>query len=127
MRTLVDLAIAVSEGEKAENVSPLVKSAMEQYRAEREAQAATEIVELVRTIEGRKVETRKEIRQLKEKMRKLTSALDDLDRRWEFAQATNNFIPVLAFFQMASAHDLPNPDDFARLSMVPDGWKKGKK
>ncbi|MHA2279972.1 MAG: hypothetical protein ACXAC5_03725 [Promethearchaeota archaeon] len=123
MKALIELAMAVSEGEQARDVSDLVKQAMEQFRAESEAAASTDIVELVRTIEAHKVAERKSIKKLKVDLKRMVAKLEDLDRRWAYAQSTNNFLPVLVFFGKAHASDLINPDDFDKLSTVPADWK----
>jgi hypothetical protein len=56
-------------------------------------------------------------------VKKLVSGLNDLDRRWAYAQETSNFLPVLAYFERVSPNDLSDPSDFARLTTVPADWK----
>lgn len=123
MKALIELALAVSEGEQTQDVSPLVKQALEQCKAESEAAAATDIVALVRKIEAHKLDERKKIRHAKAQLKRMVAALEDLDRRWAFAQGSNNFLPVLAFFGEVSPNDLLNPDDFDKLTNVPADWK----
>ena len=101
----------------------MVKQALEAHRASKKAAAFQDIADLVDRIEGHKVAERAKIRKIKVELRKVTSALDELDRRWAYAQETNNFVPVLAFFNMVSANDLANPDDFAKLSSVLADWQ----
>ena len=127
MRALIDLATSVLEGEKAQDVSDLVKSAMRQIRAENEAKAASDIVSLVRKIEEHKVTKRTEIRQLKAKLNQIVAALNDLDRRWEYAQGSNNFLPVLRFFDMVVPSDLVDPSSFDDVTTVPTSFKAKKK
>lgn len=124
MNALVDLALAISEKEKTpETASALVKSALEQHRVEKEAAASQDIVALLRQIEQHKLKARGDIRKAKVALKKLVAGLDDLDRRWEYAQATNNFLPVLAYFGKVTTHDLADPSDFERLTNVPGDWK----
>jgi len=127
MRALIDLALAVEEGEKVrEGVSETVKKALEKHRMEREEAASNDIVALLRRIEAHKLGSRAQIRRLKAELKKITSGLNDLDRCWEYAQSTNNFIPVLAFFGEVSASDLADPSSFESLSAVPADWGKGE-
>lgn len=123
MKALVELAQAISEGsEQIQDVSELVQAAMEQCKEEALDAAKSDIVTLVRKISAHKVTAVAEIRKLKVAMKKLTSALDDLDRRWAYSQATNNFLPVLAFFNEVNPSDLANPDDFNKLTSVPSDF-----
>jgi len=123
MKALVDLAMAVQDGERTQDVSPLVKQALEQFKTEREAEASTEIVELVRKIEQYKITHRDAIRKLKVQIKALVSDLETLDLRWAYAQQSNNFLPVLAFFEMVHRTDLLNPADFDKLTAVPSEFK----
>lgn len=123
MRALVELALAVSEKERASSeVSPMVQKALEKHRAEREEAASNDIVSLLRTIESHKQLKRQTIRQLKHQLRAEVAALDDLDRRWAFAQSSNNFLPVLQFFKLVMPQDLASPDEFAGLTKVPEDF-----
>lgn len=124
MRALVELALAVAEKERSGgDVSPMVQKALEKHRKEREEAASDEIVELLRTIERHKLGERQTVRRLKAQLKQVVNALDDLDRRWAFAQATNNFLPVLAFFGRVNRHDLANPDEWDVLTTVPSDFK----
>lgn len=120
---LVDLALAVSEQERSiEDVSPVVKKALEKHKAEQEEAASNSIVELLRTIENYKVTTRRDIRRLKSQLKKMTSCLNQLDHCWDYAQKTSNFLPVLAFLGKLNKHDLPNPEDYDKLTQVPENF-----
>jgi hypothetical protein len=124
MNALVELALAISEKEKvSEDVSDVVKTALEKHRQEREEAASNDIVALLRQIETHKLEQRRNIRKLKSELNCTVKALDDLDRRWAYAQATNNFLPVLAFFHSVSPNDLVNSEDFDLLTTVPADFK----
>ena len=124
MRALVELALAINEEERqSDEASSMVQKALEKHRAEREEAASNDIVELLRMIDSHKTEKRQSIRQLKATLKKTIANLGDLDRRWAYAQKTNNFIPVLEFFNKVEAGDLSNPSDFAALSVVPGDFK----
>ena len=124
MKALVELALAINEKEKAsEEVSPMVQKALEKHREEREEAASNDIVKLLRQIEQHKMGERQNIRRLKADLKRTIDRLADLDRRWAFAQKTNNFLPVLAFFGQVNPHDLANPADFDALTKVPDDFK----
>lgn len=124
MKALVALALAVQEGERSSNtVSPTTKKALEKYRLESEEAASNDIVELMRRIEDTKLATRATIRKLKAQTNAAVKGLNDLDRRWDYAQETDNFLPVLAYFGSIGPSDLSNPEDFAKLTTVPDDWK----
>jgi len=127
MKALIELATSVLEGEKAQDVSDLVKSALEQIQAENQAKAASDIVDLVRKIETHKVEQRTEIRKLKAQLNKVVAGLDDLDRRWAYAQKTNNFLPVLRVFGLVQPHDLLDHSTYDAVTNVPDSFKVAKK
>jgi len=123
MRSLVELALAINEKERVpESANPVVKKALEKHRAEREEAASNDIVSLLRKIEEHKLVNRRSIRQLKARLKEAKAALDDLDRRWEYAQQTSNFLPVLKFFNAVVPHDLANPADFDGLTSVPADW-----
>jgi len=127
MRALVELALAISEKEKAAgDVSPMVQKALEKHRQEREEAASNDIVTLLRDIESHKLAKRQEIRRLKAELKRTVSSLDDLDRRWAFAQSSNNFLPVLAFFNRVAPRDLANPEDFETLTKVPADFSTGE-
>jgi hypothetical protein len=126
MKALVELAEAISEGEKAQDVSELVQSALEQYKAETKSAASTDIVSLVRKIEQHKVEKKKEIRRLKRSLNDVIGGLKELDRRWAYAQKSNNFMPVLEHFGLVDRNQLVNPSDFDELVRVPSDFKETK-
>lgn len=124
MNALVELALAISEKERAsDDVSPMVKKALEKHRVEREEAASNDIVDLLRIIESHKLEKRQAIRKLKSQLKQEIAALGDLDRRWAYAQSSNNFLPVLGFFDRVTRNDLINPDDFDELTSVPKDFK----
>lgn len=123
MNALVELALAVTEENETTGVSDMVKKALEKHRSEREEAAANDIVALLRTIEQHKQQQRATIRRLKGELSRAKAGLDDLDRRWAFAQKTNNFLPVLAFFNRVQRHQLANPDDFDTLTSVPKDFE----
>lgn len=127
MKALIELATSVLEGEKAQDVSDLVKSALEQIQAENQAKAASDIVALVRRIEAHKLEQRTEIRRLKAQLNKIVAGLDDLDRCWAYAQKTNNFLPVLKLFGLVQPRDLLDASTFDAVTSVPDSFKVTKK
>lgn len=124
MKALVELAQAVAEGEKSQDVSELVQSAMDQYREETKSAASADIVALVRKIETHRQEQRLEIRRAKAKLKQIIAGLEDMDRRWAYAQSTNNFMPVLELFSLVNRDDLVNPADFDTLARVPADWKE---
>jgi len=120
MKSLVELALAVTENEKQrENVSPVVKKALAKHREEQEEAASNDIVALLRRIETHKLEVRGDIRRIKAQLKSSVAGLGDLDRRWAYAESTANFLPVLAFFNLVSASDLANPADFQTMTTVP--------
>lgn len=123
MRALIDLALAITEKERnASEVSPMVQKALEKHREEREEAASNDIVSLLREIESHKLNERQQIRILKNQLKKVTAGLNDLDRRWAYAQKSNNFLPVLKFFGRVTAHDIANPADFEELTSVPSDF-----
>lgn len=119
MKALVDLAVAVEERETTTGVSEMVQRALEAHKATRQEAAFQDIAELVEKIETHKLTQRAEIRRLKAGLKKITNGLDTLDRCWAFAQKSNNFMPVLAFFNLVSPDDLANPEDFNKMTSVP--------
>lgn len=122
MRALIDLALAVSDGEKvANNVSDVVRQALEQMKVERESAAAQDIVSVLKTMEVERTKSRKEIRRLKMEAKRLVDRLNQMDRAWAFAQETNNFVPVLRHLGLAQESDF-EPEDFAKLSEIPADW-----
>jgi len=123
MNALVELALAISEDNKTpDTASELVKAALAKHRIEKTEAASNDIVDLLRTMESHKVKVRSDIRKAKAALKKLVAGLNDLDRRWEYAQSTNNFLPVLAFFGKVQAHELADPSDFDRLTAVPEDF-----
>lgn len=123
MQALVELALAVHESEReSESVSPIVKAALKKHREEQQEAASNDIVGLLRKMESQKLQTRKSIRRLKAELKTEKAKLDDLDRRWAYAQQTANFLPVLAFFGMIHKHDVSSPEDFDTLIRVPSDW-----
>lgn len=125
MKALIDLAVAVAEKEENSNMSPVVQKAMEKHRQEREEAASNDIVELLRMMEGFKAQARKDIKRARVEMNRLKGRLDEVDRRWAYAESTANFLPVLQFFNKVVACDLTNPEDFDQLTSVPRDWKSG--
>lgn len=124
MQALIELAMAINEKERAsEDVSPMVAKALEKHRVEREEAASNDIVALLRRIESHKLEKVREIRRKKVELKKTVAGLDDLDRRWAYAQSTNNFLPVLAFFGEVDRNDMVSPEDFDALTRVPSDFK----
>jgi hypothetical protein len=128
MRALVELALAVSEEENvSSDVSELVKSALEEHRKNQADVAKNDIVELLRKMESFKGEKRHSIRNLKAQLKEVVNTLNALDRAWEFAQSTNNFLPVLRVFDQVHPHDLANPADFEVLTTVPKEFESPAK
>lgn len=123
MQALVELALAATEEERTTGVSELVRKALTQHREEQQEAASNEIVSLLRRIEKDKQTQRREIRRLKAQLKRTKGNLDDLDRRWAYAQKTNNFLPVLRYFDMVRSYDLANPEDFDSLTSVPSDFE----
>lgn len=128
MKALVELAMAISDKEKtSDSVSPMVKKALEKHREEREEAASNDIVSLLRDIEQHKNHSRAQIKRLKAQVSGEVKKLNDLDRRWAYAEETSNFIPALAFFNLVNEADLTVPEDWDKLSQVPADWKPAAK
>jgi len=123
---LVELALASVETNGSVS-SDLVQSALEEYRKEQKQASGKEIIGLLKSIDEFKLKTRAELRKVRATENKLKSALDTMDRAWAYAEVTNNFLPVLALFGQVAKHDVPNPDDFEKLTSVPAEWKPVEK
>jgi len=128
MQALVELALAINEKEEnTDKVSDLVADALEKHRKERQEAASNDIVALLRRIDSHKREERRVIRELKSKLNTTVEGLKVLDRQWDYAQETNNFMPVLKFFGEVRPSDLENSSEFEKLTTVPDDWEPAKK
>jgi len=119
---LVELALASVETNGSVS-SELVQEALEEYRKEQKAASGKEIIALLKEMDTFKLRTRGELRKVRAQEHKLKASLDAVDRAWAYAEETNNFLPVLALFGKVQRHDMPNPDDFDKLTTVPAEWK----
>jgi hypothetical protein len=120
---LVELALTSVETSDSIS-SDLVKEALEEYQKEQKAASGKEIIALLKSIDSFKLKTRAELRKVRATEKKLKASLDAVDRAWKYAEQTNNFLPVLALFNQVHAHDMPNPDDFEKLTTVPADWEE---
>ena len=127
MKSLVELAFAVQENETGTgNVSDLVAASLKKYQVKKEEEASDDIVALLRQIDQRKLSDRAEVRRLRAQATAIVRKMDDLDRAWSYAQETNNFLPVLALFDMVSAYDMPDPQQYAEMTAVPADFDPAK-
>lgn len=120
--SLLDLALSAEEDGRAVK-SEVVRAALEQHRKEQAEKASSDIVALLKDMDKHKLESRAKIRKLKANLATVVNSLKVMDRAWAYAEETSNFLPVLACFGRVAPHDLPNPDDFQRLTTVPADWQ----
>ncbi len=118
---LVELALAsIETGESV--TSDLVRSALKQHREEQQLASGKEIIELLKEIDTFKRSTVGELRKVRAQETTLKKSLNAVDLAWAYAEETNNFLPVLALFNKILSCDVPNPEDFEKLTTVPADW-----
>lgn len=100
-----------------------LRAAVKTERADRLMQLGEILLNLSRRTSKSKHYYRQSIRSARKQERVFKNKLDQLDRAWAYARATENFVPV-AYLLGFGASDLSlNYDDFQRLVRIPDDWQ----
>lgn len=119
------IAVEVPEDLKGTKLGSVVEEAKAKAREETKKLAGDEALMLVTSLEKKKQEKRKLIREMRRNMEVHQKELDDLDRAVAYGEETENYIPLMNLLGHLdwSMQSEMGYQEFEKVRVIPKDWQ----